>query len=236
MTVLENVTTFLAMLQLADSFFPTGAYAHSLGLEAMVRRGLVRNASDLAEVLAGQLEWSVVPSDGVALLNAHRIARSGGEGNLVEIVAIDRQLHAMKLARELRNASTQVGRRILTETKAFAPAGCHQAYAALVVAGESPGCSAVALAVTTAGLGIPADLALGAFCHGYLVGVLGAAMRLLPLSHAQIQGIHHELQPLVARLAIDVADRHWTDMTTFAPELDLAAIAHEGDDVRMFAS
>jgi urease accessory protein UreF len=61
-------------------------------------------------------------------------------------------------------------------------------------------------------------------------------MRLLPLSHAQTQRVLHELQPLVARLTSEVADRHWTDMTAFAPELDCAAIAHEQDDLRLFAS
>jgi urease accessory protein UreF len=29
----------LSALQLADSFFPTGMYAHSYGLEGMARRG-----------------------------------------------------------------------------------------------------------------------------------------------------------------------------------------------------
>lgn len=228
-----DVAAILATLQLADSFFPTGAYAHSLGLEGMVRRGLVQNEDDLAELIASQLAWSVLPSDGVALLNAHRAAVADDLG---EIVAIDRRLFAMKLSRELRQASAQVGRRLLVETSAFAPVGCHATYAALVTADETPGCSAVAFGVSTAGLGVSVDFALPAFCHGFLVGVLGAALRLLPLTHRQGQRIHREVQPLITRLAREVADRHWTEMTAFTPELDLAAIGHEADDPRFFAS
>jgi urease accessory protein len=231
-----DVAAVLAMLQLADSFFPTGGYAHSLGLEGMVRQGQVRDEAELGEYLAGQLEWAVVPSDGVALLNAHRFARVAGSDDLDLIVAIDRRLFAMKLSRELRQASTRVGRRLLTETSGFGLTGRQRAYAALVMAGDSPGCSAVAFGLTAAGLGIPPTFALPAFCHGYLVGVLGAALRLLPLSHTQVQRILRGLQPLVERLAVDVADRSWTEMMAFAPELDLAAIGHERDDPRFFAS
>lgn len=40
---------FLAALQLADSFFPAGAYAHSQGLESMVSRCWVNDADDVAQ-------------------------------------------------------------------------------------------------------------------------------------------------------------------------------------------
>lgn len=45
----------LRLLQLADSAFPTGAYAFSDGLETLTQRGEVRTADDLAAFLAGQL-------------------------------------------------------------------------------------------------------------------------------------------------------------------------------------
>jgi len=69
-----NSLGFLSALQLADSFFPTGMYAHSQGLEGMVRRGLVSYCGGGEEFLRNQFSWSVLPSDGVALLNAHRAA------------------------------------------------------------------------------------------------------------------------------------------------------------------
>ena len=59
-----NSANLLAILQLADSFFPAGMFAHSHGLEGMVNRGLVRSAEDVAEFLENQFSWSVMPSDG----------------------------------------------------------------------------------------------------------------------------------------------------------------------------
>ena len=110
----------LRTLQLADSFFPTGAYAHSQGLEGMAALGWVRDARGVGEYLAELLTGAVLPSDGVALRHAHRAA---GAGDLDTITGIDRLLHAMKLPEELRRASTQSGRRFLDESIALLAAG-----------------------------------------------------------------------------------------------------------------
>lgn len=96
----------LATLQLADSFFPTGAYAHSQGLEQMVAQGWVSNSAQVEEYLTEQLTGAVLPSDGVALLNACEAA-AGGDGET--IIAIDRLLHAMKLPEEVRLAPPKAG-------------------------------------------------------------------------------------------------------------------------------
>jgi urease accessory protein len=228
-----NPVAFLAALQLADSFFPTGAYAHSQGLEGMVRRGLVTSAEGVEEFVRNSVASSLIPADGVALLNAHR-ATVGGDAELV--VEIDRALHALKLAGELRAASRQVGRRLLTETAAFVEDAQHGRYRAAVVAGEAPGHGAVALGVIAAVQGLPSDSALLAFCHNYAVGVLGSAMRLLPVTHTQVQVMLHRLHPVIAREGRRIRHRRWQQMRSFAPELDLVAIGHETDDLRMFAS
>lgn len=233
----DSSARFLAALQLADSFFPSGTYAHSQGLEGMVTRGWVTNADDLAEYLRNLLAWSILPCDGVALLNAHRAARAG---DLATLVDIDWHLHAMKLPEELRVAPCHAGRRILDETAPLlgerAGSAVHAQFRQMAMDRETPGTGAVALGVASCVAGIESGNALLMLCHSFAVGILGAAQRLLPVTHSEAQRILHALHQPVVGLAPDLEVRHWTKMTSFVPLTDIAAMLHEHDEVRMFAS
>ena len=221
---------FLAALQLADSAFPTGMYAHSQGLEGMIRRGWVTNAGELQELLEGQLVWSFIPADGLALLRAHEAFLAG---DLERVVAIDGLLHASKAPAELRAASRQMGKRLLTETHPFTETSL---YRDRVAAGDAPGLRAVALGVIAAGLDIPAAGAALGMCHSHVTGMLGAALRLMPITHSQTQGILHHLHPIIASTLEAVSCRSWEEISSFTPQLDLASFGHEHDEIRMFAS
>ncbi len=237
MQSINGSASFLAALQLADSFFPSGAYAHSQGLEGMVSRGWVRNADDLGEHLHNLLGWSVLPCDGVALLNAHGAA---GDGDLAMLADIDRHLHTMKLPDELRQASCHAGRRILDETAPLLQsrfgASVHGEFRRRVMDRETPGTGAVALGVTSCAAGIEGENALLMFCHSFAVGVLGAAQRLLPITHSEAQRILGSLHEPVIGATTVLRHRDWRDMTSFAPHTDIASMLHEHDEVRMFAS
>ena len=230
-------SSFLAALQLADSFFPSGMYAHSHGLESMVARGWVQNAADVQQYLHNLLTWSILPCDGVALLNSHRAAQTGDFATLGDI---DWHLHAMKLPEELRHASCHAGRRILDETAPLLSGDTGSSICAdfrqMALTHETPGTSAVALGIATCAFGIPVENALLMRCHSFAVGVLGAAQRLLPLAHSDAQRILHSIQDPVARSAADLRARDWSEMTSFTPQADIASMLHEHDDVRMFAS
>ena len=58
--------SLLRLLQLTDSTFPTGAFAHSFGLETYIARGSVLTAAALEEFISNTLLHVVAPSDGVA--------------------------------------------------------------------------------------------------------------------------------------------------------------------------
>ncbi len=236
-TSINGGASFLAALQLADSFFPSGTYAHSQGLEGMVTRGWVRNADDLEEYLRNLLIWSILPCDGVALRSTHRAAQ---DANLTTLVDIDWRVHAMKLPDELRMASCHAGRRILDETAPLLSGaiGCavHGEFRQLVMDREAPGTGAVALGVASCAAGIEAQTALLMFCHSFAVGALGAAQRLLPITHSEAQHILRSLHEPVISATMALQHRDWREMTSFAPQTDIASMLHKHDEVRMFAS
>ena len=127
-------------------------------------------------------------------------------------------------------------RRLLAEACNLTTDPLLAAYRRAVLAGEVPGSSAVAFGVACAALDVPAPAAALAAVHSYLQCEVGAAMRLMSLTHVQAQAIRHALQPLVAAEIERLANTPWQQMTTFTPELDIAAMAHEQADLRMFAS
>ncbi len=208
-------------------------YAHSHGLEAMTNRGLVDSVEGIEDFLTGQLIWSVLPSDGVALLNAHAATIVD---DLELIVQIDQLLWTLKLPSELRRASEQLGRRLLSETQSFEARQIHADYWTTVRRGESPGNGAVALAMIAQGANLSAEQALLVFCHGHAVSILGAAMRLLPVSHTDAQNILRRLHPTLAETVGKIQKRSWDEMTSFTPAMDIVSMSHGPDDVRMFAS
>ena len=44
----------LSLFQFSDGLFPTGAYAHSFGLEYYVQSGAVRNAEGVGDFYSGR--------------------------------------------------------------------------------------------------------------------------------------------------------------------------------------
>ena len=98
------------LLQVNDSQFPSGAYAHSMGLEALAQRELVNNADDVEAFLHRQVLPSLLAFELPLLAKAHALAASG---DLDALRSLDDELDAWKLAAELRQASRQLGSRRL---------------------------------------------------------------------------------------------------------------------------
>ncbi len=223
---------FLNALQLSDSFFPTGLYTLSHGLEAFIQAGLVSKA-DVEALLCDYLEQVLGPADGVALSHAHRAAE---HRDLERLAVIDRRLFAMKLAREARESSRRVGKRILTMAVQLTPDSLLEDYRVAVEAGTCPGTSAVALGAATAALGIARTEAMLIELYTFTTSFLGAAIRLIRLDHEEAHLILARLKPLMIRIVQENADKCVKEMRAFAPLIDIMGMAHERAHVRLFIS
>ena len=84
----------LSLLQLSDSFFPTGLYTMSNGLETVFSEKKIAGIDDLYELIKTNIKQQIGPADCVALACAYDFTSSN---SLKKIIMCDTSLFAMKL-------------------------------------------------------------------------------------------------------------------------------------------
>ena len=72
-----NTLSLLKGLRFVDSFFPSGGYAFSSGLEAAVQGGAVRNAEELSRYVVESLTAGMGEREAVAVGLGHEAFVSG---------------------------------------------------------------------------------------------------------------------------------------------------------------
>jgi urease accessory protein len=223
----------LPLLHLSDTAFPTGGYAHSFGLETYCQEGRVVDADDLAAFLTMHLEGAAGPTAATAAAGA---LRAFATGTAEACEDIDVTLEAMKPARELRDASRQMGRQTLRVATALTTHPTLAAYLERVEGGRVPGHHGVAFGMAAGALRVSAEAAAAGYLYSATSLLVSAALRLMRLGQLEGQRVLWRLHPVIARVAAEAAARDAADMWGWAPGLELASIAHVALDARLFRS
>jgi urease accessory protein len=222
----------LRLLQFGDSMLPVGSLTFSNGLESAIALGLVHDLPSLRSFL-GTIARQAVGCDGIALLAAHRGALAG---DLARVIDCDRALHARKLNVEMRSMSLRMGRKLAELSQRVHPQPLTELWLSEVRAEHTPGLYPVGLALVLAGLGASEEEAFAVHHYGVLSMVLGAALRLMKVSHLETQSLLFELNATVSDDYRSVASATLEDMAGFAPLLDVLAACHVSSQVRLFMS
>ena len=234
----EDLLTALSLLQLTDSAFPTGRYAHSYGLEAYAQCHLITSSAprSLLPLLTDTVQLGVAPSDGVALACAHRAVRADRHCDLGLVQRADRRLSAVKLAREPRETSIRIGRSLLSNAQAIFKEADISDLAHLIDAGETPGNQAIIAGVLTAKLGVRCAEAVAAELFAFSASWVAAGVRLGLIDHRVGQRILHQALPVIGRAALRATSGDVGDISSCTPLLDVMSMRHEQAEIRLFAS
>jgi urease accessory protein len=228
----ENLDGLLVSLQLTDSAFPSGFYTLSHGLEGYAQAKAVDSTS-LPGLLADLLRHTIGPTDATALAVVHRAA-SAGQWDLV--VAADQRLHATKLNRGLRVASTRTGKQMLDVAREAFGGALIDRYWQLVVDKVVPGSQAVAAGVVYAQAGVAVDRAVASDLFAYAVSFLGAALRLRLTDHRRAQVLLRQISPVIVDVTKEALGRELADLGGCAPMADVMSGQHERAQARLFAT
>lgn len=230
-----NFSWLVGLLQAGDSFYPTGSYAHSFGLEGLVELGVVSDRDTLAEFFRLSV-WPTLRQAEMPLA-AHAYAAFGADEPVWEAVArLSILAHALKSPRELRAATENIGRQ-----RAELVARLHRHPLALdymthAAAGGWPHCAAVSAALEGRVLGAPVEAVMAGIAYSTLAGTLSAAMKLLRIGQNAGQAV---LTVALAEAPAAIAHAQGVpeaEIGWFNPWLDIAAARHETADARMFIS
>lgn len=222
----------VSMLQLGDSFFPTGMYTTSSGLETLFYDGRIKTKQEIIEFITVCLQYQIGPADCAALSNAYDFAK---KQNITKIIEIDHILFSMKLIKEIREASTRSGRQLLNCLLSFVPDNnLISSYYNSIKNKTANGIYPVALALASNSLNIKKERACLILLYGFTVSITGAALRLGMLQHIEGQQVIHELKPIITNVINNNIKRHFSNLWQFSPGIDLVQMKHESMDSKMF--
>ena len=217
----------LALQQLVDSALPTGAFAHSLGFETYVDRGLVFDEGSFRVWLSAFISQQLTYSDGLAI----RFLYEG-----FELVELDSLLSASLLPREVREASVKMGIRLLEIGVEVFPSAELGLYRDLVTTGRAAGHQPLAFAVVARSLGVPLPEALGAYLFATVTSLTQNAVRAIPLGQNAGQRLLRQAADDVAAAVERIPHLAPDDFGAVSPGLEISQMRHERQRARMFMS
>ena len=234
-----DLESFVSILQLSDSAYPSGRYTLSHGLEPLMQNGLLTAPADgatLVALLADTIRFAVAPSDGLALACTHAALDLNGNPDLDLITEVDSRLTAVKIATETRQASVRTGRAVLATATATIGGTALAAYAELVNLRRSPGNHAVVIGLLSSALGVPCPQAVAGDLYAFCAGWVAAAVRLGLADHRAAQGLIHRARWVIAAAALNVLDGDVDQISSCTPLLDVMGMRHEQAELRLFAN
>lgn len=221
-----------SMLQLSDSFFPTGMYSMSNGLEAIFYSGKKKmKVEELRDLVTTFVEYQIGPADCTALGNAHEQAT---KSNLPKLLEVDRTIFSMKLVQEIRDASIRSGTQLVRCIRSFSDNEILAQYEDAIKGGRAYGSYPVALALGANALSIPKRKAALMMLYSFSVSIVGAALRLGMLQHFDGQKVIDELKPTILKVVKENINRPLKGIWQFAPQIDIIQISHERMNSKMF--
>ena len=223
-----------ALLQISDPLFPTGGYAHSMGLESWAAKCGFKSAEDLKEFF-GEHAGPALARLELPYLRLAREAVSADDWELV--FDLDEEIDARKWAREIREASIAQGRGRLRMLRKLWPDSKEvEFYAKAFADKRARGHHLIVSAIQFDLLGVPLESSLMAYGYQNLANFVSASVKLLRISPEAAQiALHFGLDQLSSwvdeSLEVERASVGW-----FAPAFDIESARHATAFSRLFIS
>lgn len=223
----------LRLLQLSDPTLPIGGYAHSAGLETYVQKGIVHNVTTAREFTTEMLTKNFLYTDAALASLAYDAA---DQENLDELIRLDDECTAVKLPKEMRQASQKLGMRLLKIFQPLCPNVLADQYRQAIQNQRITGHYCLVFGLYAHALRIPKTDALTGFYYNAAVGMVTNSVKLIPLGQQDGQEILFALQSLIQEMVEQTIQPNRNLIGLCSPGFDIRSMQHEQLYSRLYMS
>ncbi|MFJ7666485.1 urease accessory protein UreF [Lysinibacillus sp. NPDC097195] len=231
----DTLTDFslLRLLQIHDSAFPIGSYTHSYGMETYIQEDVIRTKEQLIEYCQAYLFHNLVNGDALIIQDAFHAAQARDDARLKEL---DELCGAMKLAKESRDASVNVGKQFMRTVTPLVESSFLAQWQQKIDNEEVKGHYAVLYAIYCEALGVDRYHAVMTFMYASISGLVQNAVRAVPFGqNTGVQALNELLTSIEAAAKL-VMTLTVDDIANNALGIELASMKHEFLFSRLFIS
>jgi urease accessory protein len=225
----------VSLLQAGDSYYPTGAYAHSFGLEGLVQAGMIHDRATLREFIFLSMLPALRQAELPLATHAYA-ALDPVAPDWVTVAELCGLSHALKSAKEARTATENIGKQRAELAAALHGHVLAKDYLERAAAGGWPFSSAISAALEGRVIGAPLEAVLAGLTYASIGGLLAASMKIMRIGQNASQSLLTEALGQAPKIIAAASIVPMDEIGWFNPWLDIAAARHETADGRMFIS
>ena len=225
--------SFLHLIQIHDSAFPTGMFSHSFGMETYMIQDDVKDSDSVIEFCEMYLRHSIGTTDAILVKEAFNLAQKNDLNGLMRLESI---CHSIKLALEARNGSSMLGRQFIRTVSQISDDTLLSSWQKKIKDKEITGHYPIAYGIYTASLGVELEIAISTYLYASVASLVQNAVRAVPIGqNAGVKAVF-KLLPIVQEVTLEVFQKTLDDLNNHAIALEIAQMKHEFVHARLFMS
>ncbi|MDS9471649.1 urease accessory protein UreF [Sporosarcina pasteurii] len=223
----------LHLIQIHDTAFPTGSFAHSFGMETYIQESDISNEDDLKAFCDMYLRQNLASTDAIIAQEAYRLAK---ENDLQGLIRLENICHAIKLSPETRKGSMMMGRQFLQTVQPLNNSELFTIWCEKLKNKEIKSHYPVVYGIYTAMLGVDLRTSLETFLYSSITSLVQNGVRAIPLGqNSGVQTIF-SLLPVIQETTSRVMTLDLEHLDNNSIGLEIASMKHEFLHSRLFIS